>query len=204
MLKIKKEAYNSVLISADSNEELSDTMMRFQEYYENPFWKGKIFTIGQFKNWYSEKYGYDSYRFDWVGFNFPSNILDPFKKGLFDPLTENEKFIVDSFKHRSDKFYVIGSNSKDVLNHELCHALYYYNENYRNEINILFEKNKSKLNKAAKHLIKIGYRKDVVFDELQAYILDKNYFEDLEIEIPLSIKEQVFNLKKKYGKNKKN
>lgn len=200
MLKIKKSLYNSVLISSDSNEELADCMMRFQEYYENPFWKGKIFTIGQFKNWYSEKYGFDSYRFDWVGFNFPSNTLKPFKDGLFDPLTENEKVIVDYFKYRNNDFYVIGSNDKEVLKHELCHALYYYNKNYKNEINELFEKNKLKISKAIKHLIKIGYRKDVVFDELQAYILDKNYFEDLEIEIPANIKEQVFNLKKKYGK----
>jgi hypothetical protein len=79
--------------------------------------------------------------------------------------------------------------------------LYYYNKNYKNENNELFEKNKSKINKATKYLIKIGYRRDVVYDELQAYILDKNYFEDLEIEISANIKEQVFNLKKKYGKN---
>lgn len=201
MIKFKKGLYNSILISASSNEELSDSMMRFQEYYENPFWKGKIFTIGQFKTWYSKKYGFDSYRFDWVGFNFPSSTLEPFKSGLFDPLTENEKTIVNYFKYRNDDFYVIGSNDKDVLKHELCHALYYHSKNYREEINQLFEKNKSKLNKASKYLIKIGYRKDVLFDELQAYILDKNYFEDLEIEIPSNIKEQVFNLRKKYGKN---
>lgn len=201
MIKIKKGLFGSILISADSNEELADSMMRFQEHYENPFWKGKIFTIGQFKKWYSSKYGFDSYRFDWVGFNFPSNTLNPFKEGLFDPLTPNEKIIVDYFRYRSDDFYVIGSNKKDVLKHELCHALYYNSKKYKNEINDLFNKNKNKLNKPIKHLIKIGYHKDVIFDELQAYILDKNYFEDLEIEIPAIIKEQVFNLRKKYGKN---
>ena len=75
MLKIKKQKHNAVLISADSQEELADSFMRFQEFYENPYWADKIFTVGQVKKWYSEKYGADTYRFDWHGFNFPSCVL---------------------------------------------------------------------------------------------------------------------------------
>ena len=35
-LKIKKKPFNSVWICADSQEELGNTFMRFQEYYESP------------------------------------------------------------------------------------------------------------------------------------------------------------------------
>jgi hypothetical protein len=36
MLKIKKQPYNSVWITADSQKELGETFIRFQEYYESP------------------------------------------------------------------------------------------------------------------------------------------------------------------------
>ena len=48
MLKIKKQPYDSVWISADSQKELGETFIRFQEYYENPSrkFRNKIFTLG--------------------------------------------------------------------------------------------------------------------------------------------------------------
>jgi hypothetical protein len=145
MLKIKKQPYNSVLISASNQQELAESFMRFQEHYESPHWADKIFTIGQFKKWYSEEYGGDTYHIDWRGFNFPSTVLKPFMEGLFDPLTDNEKSILDFFKYRKDNFYIIGSNSDDVLEHELRHAFYNFNINYKNEVNKFIEDNKQKI-----------------------------------------------------------
>lgn len=200
MLKIKKSKFNSVLISADSDQELAESFLRFQEHYESPFWADKIFTIGQYKKWYSEKYGADTYTRDWSGFNFPSKVLVPFKEGLFDPLTKNEKIILNFFKYRNDNFYIIGSNSNDVLKHELCHALYYTNENYKKNINNLILKNKNKLNKALNYLIKIGYHKKVIFDELQAYVLDGDWFDQKQITIPENIKSDIFSIYKKCSK----
>jgi hypothetical protein len=176
MLKIKKEKYNSVCISADSNEELARTFLRFQEYYESPSkqFRNKIFTVGQVKHWYSQKYGADTYEKDWTGFNFPSRVLEPFKKGLFDPLTEEEKSLLSFFQYRYDNFYIIGANSKDVLRHELAHALYDSSIDYRNEINSFFKKNNKYLKKISQYIIKKGYSKEVLYDELQAYITDND------------------------------
>jgi len=186
MLKLKKQKHNAVLISADSQEELADSFMRFQEHYENPYWAGKIFTVGQVKKWYSERYGADTYRFDWHGFNFPSFVLDFFKEGLFDPLTENEQRVLSFFKYRNDDFYIIGSNTDDVLKHELNHALFYTNKDYKKQVDSLIDSNKKHLKKALDHILKLGYHKKVLNDELQAYCLDEGYFEKHNIEIPLS------------------
>lgn len=200
MLSIKKQIFNSVLVSASSSSELAEAFMRFQEYYENPFWQEKIFTIGQFKNWYSENYGGDTYRHDWHGFNIPSSVLIPFKKGLFDPLTKLEKGLLDFFKYRNDDFYIIGANEDDVLKHELCHALYYTNKNYKKEIDEVLNLNKKQINLAEKHLVKKGYSKKVIYDEIQAYILDGDYFEENKINLPLALKNDIIKIFKKYSK----
>lgn len=175
MLKIKNQSqYNAVLIYADSQDELGQTFIRFQEHYEscNPDFKGKVFTLGQFKNWYSSKYGADTYHIDWMGFNFPSTVLQPFRQGLFDPLTPNEIELLNLLKYRHDNFYIIGANVDTVLKHELAHALYYNNAHYRDKINKLFETYESDILKIKNFILDKGYHEDVLYDELQAYIID--------------------------------
>jgi hypothetical protein len=174
MLKVKQQKYNSVWVSADSQEELTITFMRFSEFYESPnsSFKNNIFTIGQLKNWYSLTYGADTYHKDWTGFNIPSSVLIPFKQGLFDPLIEEERSFLDLFKYRYDNFYIIGAQNDSVLRHELAHALYASSIKYRNSIDTYILKHKSDLKKTSKYIIDKGYCKEVLNDELQAYITD--------------------------------
>lgn len=174
MIKYKKQPYNSVWVWADSQEELGLTFMRFQEYYEspNPDFKGKIFTQGQLRKWYSESYGTNTYHHDWTGFNIPSSVLTPFKDGLFDPLTDQENHLLELFRYRNDNFYIIGAQNAATLRHELSHALYASNEKYRNEINRFLKHNRQKIKKASKYILDKGYCEEVLFDELQAYITD--------------------------------
>jgi translation initiation factor 2 beta subunit (eIF-2beta)/eIF-5 len=176
MLKVKKHPYNSICISADSQRELGETFIRFQEYYESPNleFRGKIFTLGAIKNWYSINYGGDTYSDLWVGFNFPSSVLEPFKIGLFDPLTENEKQLLDIVKYRNDNFYIIGAQTQEVLRHEISHALYGYCSKYRNSIDNYIDKNSKKFEKVKKYILDKGYSKEVINDELQAYITDND------------------------------
>lgn len=176
MLHIKSQPYNSVWVWADSQEELGLTFMRFQEYYEspNPDFKNKIFTLGQLRNWYSETYGADTYHRDWHGFNFPSRVLIPFKQGLFDPLTNEEKDLLTLFKYRHNDFYVIGAQNNAVLRHELAHALYASNINYRQEIDYFINQNKSKIKKLTAYILNKGYCKEVLNDEIQAYVTDND------------------------------
>lgn len=203
MLNCKIQPYNSVWVWADSQEELGLTFMRFQEHYEspNPDFKNKVFTMGQLKRWYSETYGANNYQTTWVGFNFPSKVLEPFKQGLFDPLTVEENRLLELFRYRSDDFYIIGAQNNNILRHELAHALYASNEKYRKEINEFFIKNKSKLTKSNKYILSKGYCKDVLNDELQAYITDNDDNELINITCPTVISgiNKIFN---KYNKAK--
>jgi hypothetical protein len=176
MLKIKSQPYNSVWISADSQEELGRTFIRFQEYYEspNPDFRGKIFTLGMVRQWYSVQYGADTYHHDWTGFNFPSRVLLPFKQGLFDPLTSEEIELLNLFKYRHDNFYIMGAQNNATLRHELSHALYDSNEKYRNEIDSYIKKNKRGLAKTRQYILDKGYAEEVINDEIQAYITDND------------------------------
>lgn len=203
MLKIKQQPYNSIWISADSQEELGRTFIRFQEHYEspNPDFKDKIFTLGQVRSWYSTKYGADTYHHDWSGFNFPSNVLIPFRQGLFDPLTQEESLLLELLKYRHDNFYIIGAQNKSVLRHELSHALYAYSTSYSSAINSLFKSNKAKMAKAKQYIIEKGYSESVIYDELQAYITD-NDDEFLISNMPKNIIKQTNELYNFYSKEK--
>lgn len=176
MINCKKQPYNSVWVWADSQDELGLTFMRFQEYYEstNPDFKGKIFTQGQLRKWYSETYGSNSYHTHWVGFNFPSKVFTPFKEGLFDPLTTEEQKLLDLFRYRSDDFYIIGAQNNSILRHELAHALYATNPKYKLEIDNFLKKNQKKLRNTNKYILGKGYCKEVLNDEIQAYITDND------------------------------
>lgn len=176
MIYCKQQPYNSVWVWADSQDELGLTFMRFQEHYEsaNPLFKGNVFTQGQLKRWYSETYGANNYHTTWVGFNLPSFILKPFKDGLFDPLTIEEQRLLDLFKYRNDIFYIIGAQNNSVLRHELAHALYASNPKYKLEIDSFLKKNQKKLKDTNNYILEKGYCKEVLNDEIQAYITDND------------------------------
>lgn len=171
--------------------------MRFAEFYEseNPLFKNNIFTLGQLKNWYSENYGTDTYHVDWVGYNIPSKVLNPFKQGLFDPLTIEETKLLDLFRYRTDSFYIIGAQDNNTLRHELAHALYAFNAQYKLEIDRFCAKNKTKLKKVSNYILAKGYHKDVLNDEIQAYITDNDDTEIINNTCPAIIADmnKIFN-----------
>ncbi|MFN9957394.1 MAG: hypothetical protein ACK55I_30175 [bacterium] len=203
MLTIKSQPYNSVWVSADSQDELGLTFMRFQEHYEsdNPKFRNNIFTFGQLRHWYSETYGANNYQSTWIGFNFPSRVLIPFKEGLFDPLTPEENRLLELLRYRKEEFYIIGAQNNSVLRHELSHALYASNPKYKAEIDNFLYKHKSKLTKTNQYILNKGYCKDVLNDEIQAYITDNDDSELINITSPTIIAgiNQIFN---KYNKAK--
>ncbi len=178
MLTAKTSKYNSILISSDSQQELGDAFMRFQEYYEspNPQFRKQIFTRGQYLYWYSKTYGSNTYSTDWSGYNFPSYVLIPFKDGLFDPLTDKEQELLNLLKYRKDNFYIIGANDESTIRHELAHALFYTNSDYFREITVLLDKyyTTNMLTKCVDYLLNEGYTKEVLYDEIQAYITDND------------------------------
>lgn len=198
--KVKSLKFNAILVQTDSQSSLCNTFMRFQEFYEspNPKFKGQIFTIGQLKKWYSEKYGADTYARDWEGFNFPSWVLKPFIDGWFDPLTNEELELISLFKYRSDSYYIIGANDEATIRHELAHALYAYDIQYKNAIDSICKKYSKQLYKLKNYLLDKGYCEDVLNDEIQAYVTDNDDKYIME-NIDKKILTQINNIYNKYN-----
>lgn len=201
-MKLKEVSPNIFHISFKSMRKMCKTMLRFQEHYESPKFKDKIFSLKEFKEWYrtQSKTGKFTYYSDWAGFNIPSYVFKPFLDGKFKRLTKDEKQILNLVKKLKEPYYVITSVSSDhvSLEHEMVHGLYYVNEKYRNKVDdIIGELNTSKQKKALK---KQGYHKSVFVDEINAYSVvgpDERFC--IEDEVALK---KLSKLYKKYGSKK--
>ena len=96
------------LVRFRTQHELAATFLRFQEHYESRRFRGRVFTLEQFMDWYAATFGAFTYYQDWSGFNVPSIALAPFYAGRFDPLLEKERRFLAHFAGERAPFYVIG------------------------------------------------------------------------------------------------
>jgi len=165
--------------------QLARTFVRFQEYFENPVFKDKIFTLDEFKAWYmknspmAKKKAKFTYYGDWDGFNMPSTVFKPFYDGKFDPLSREEIQLLDVLEPKRDNdFYVLGTHGKvniATLKHELSHALFFTNPEYRNGVLEVVKgmdpRDKSRIREFLSDVC--NYHPDVWPDESQAYLLDR-------------------------------
>lgn len=178
-----KIADRIVLLTFENRLDLTSTLLRFQEHYESPEFRGRIFTLEEYKKWYTanspdgQKTGKFTYYDDWNGFNFPSHILNPFFNGDFNPLSKQEERIVELLNCEIDPFYTIGihrQNEKETiqktLEHEIAHGLFYTDTEYKRKI--LAEMQKEDLTELREELRSLGgYHESVLDDELHAYSL---------------------------------
>ena len=173
-LKKKEIKRNIFLVTFPNQYLITSTLLRFQEYYESPKFHGKFFNLEEFQDWYAKEHNnVFSYYTDWVGFNFPSSILDSFYIGHFSPLTEKEHVFLDLFEPEWAKgledYYIISIFGKDqgVIDHEMAHALYSTSSMYKMLTNDIMERYDTRPVK--KLLLENGYAKHVIKDEIQAY-----------------------------------
>ena len=190
-MKLHKITSNIIHVNFTSQIELCKTFCRFQEHYESPEFRGKVFTLGQYREWYSKQYGKWSYYTDWNGFNIPDYVLIPFKEGLFDPLSELEKEFLEFFRYKQGKFYIIGTHDflPEALTHEISHALYYLDEDYKRDADEII----SNADRSApawvnfeNFLLDKGYTAEVLDDEIQAFLGNnsRRLPEKFNLEIP--------------------
>jgi hypothetical protein len=160
------------LLRFKTQYELTSTFLRVQEHYESPEFHGRIFTLEQYMDWYAAQYGNFTYYQDWMGFNVPSTAFQPFFEAKFDPLTVKEKRLLGLFKNLRERFYVIGicdSGVKGTLTHELAHALFFTDTDYRQAVRrAMVGYDTSALEK---QLAEAGYASHVIPDETQAYLI---------------------------------
>jgi hypothetical protein len=152
---------------------LTSTMLRFEEYYESPEFHDKIFDIEEYTDWYVSKKGKFSYYEDWSGFNIPGDTLRPFINNAFNPLSRKEQSIVYYFEDiEVEKIYIIATLKSEkigVIKHEIAHAFYYTNDDYKYKIDSLLIS--EDLSKMYVYLEKLGYSDKVFIDETQAYLI---------------------------------
>mgnify|MGYP003565263852 CR=1 FL=1 len=192
------------LITFESQLEITSTLLRIQEHYESPEFRGKIFALDEYQAWYTKLKGDFTYYTDWNGFNFPSYVLKPFWDGKFDPLSEKEQAIVDLFRGKTEPFYVIGvhkgmSEEKvdSLLTHETAHGLYYTNPDYKSQIDqILSEYDLASIKSELASLG--GYHEAVLQDECHAYGIDSS--SKLKTPIPEEMRSRLRTVYQEYQK----
>lgn len=204
--EIKKNIYH---IKEENQYLLSSTFLRVQEFYESkyPHIRNNYFTLEDYIDTYTLDRGKFDYFTEFVGFNLPGYIFVEFFKIFENRLLKKErklKKLIIPIIRKNDLFYVIATTGeiKNVLNHEIAHAFYYLNLDYRGQVKQLITEFDDKLKKLKNGLLEIGYCENVLEDELQAYLATGCDVEKInKIKIPRKITKafkRVFNI---YNKN---
>lgn len=187
-----EEILPNVIHARFSNQYMSSmTFARLSCFYELACddLRGRYFTLEEFMDKYAKWKGSFSFSTDWHGFNVPGDsvlrfcqIFDDEKKGRFF-LEKEKKLICETMKilgeqrWKSKEFYLIGSfgpldNSNldnDVIEHEVAHAMYYLNKEYKETMDNLV-KDWSGFGEKKKLLLDAGYHSERIVDEIQAYL----------------------------------
>jgi len=189
------------------NYDRANLFCRVQEYYEskNEEFAGKAFSIFDYYRWYSKKHG-DSFTYasDWSGFNLPlKTAVDCQKKSVVETpydLIMNEILRKISSINKKEIGYIIGIRSLNsvTFRHELCHAFYYSDEAYKNQMDDITNTiSKKDFNKMKKCLTDLGYNPKVIKDEIQAYMATEM---DAELCKSVRTKKELHNKYKKVFK----
>jgi hypothetical protein len=211
-MKIKHETLTDRihLLVFDTQLDLTSTFLRFQEHYESPKFRGKIFSLDKFKCWYiknspeGKKTKEFTYYTDWNGFNIPSYVLKPFYSGKFDPISEQERQFSEIFKDEPEPFYVIGIHKEikklnEFIKHEIAHGLFYTDKNYKSEVLAVlsqFDIEPLKVELRSK----AGYHEQVLEDECHAYSIDS--VKKLKTSIPKEQSNKLRQIYREYLKKK--
>lgn len=174
--------------SFDTAWDMNMTLVRIQEFYESPKFRNKHFTLEQYMDWYAEteakKNKDGTVDFDYTsrvyGLNFPGKIVKSFIEKFDAGIRPREQWFLDRLSTQvdieDDNYYVIGtfgtcSEEKETLDHEIRHGMYYLLPKYRREINKVLDKHWSKTKTYRKDVLRRGYGKSVLKDEMHAFAL---------------------------------
>jgi hypothetical protein len=178
---------------------VASTFLRFEEFYESPEFKDRIFSLEEFMDWYAaqkEEFAYCrdwaefersscqrqkgnfTYYMDWSGFNIPSYVLKPFYEGKFDPLSKKEQEFLELFSDRQGEFYIIGTSAeaepeRRALPHEIAHGLWATDKSYKKAVRTILQHTDTR--SLEPFLTKAGYHPRVHEDEKQANIIGVNH-----------------------------
>lgn len=183
-MNIKEISPGIVLVSFPNKKELTFTMCRVEEFYEAASVKlqGQVFTWSDFIDEFMDTSGNIDYFHFWSGFNIPGDIFTKWATSFTD-LSSREVSLINAVNNitskKDTKFYVIATeetNADSVEDHEIAHAKFYIDEEYKKEMiklnnNLDITVRKLLIDKFAE----LGYSETVYEDELQAYLATSEY-----------------------------
>lgn len=177
--KIKEVKPNVFAIIVKDKYDRAMLFCRAQEYYESPSkkFRRKNFSIWDYMKWYHDQYKFGfSYGRDWSGFNIPLKVVRECYNKLTKSETPYDKVmdkILNKLKLQGPEGYLIGAKDTEgeTFKHEVCHALYHTDKNYKKQMDALTHGLPKKYyNVFASNLVQMGYTTKVVDDEIQAYL----------------------------------
>ena len=176
--KVKTICGNVIALVVPDNYDRAMLFCRVQEFYESPNvnFRNKKFSIWDYYEWYSkDNAGCFSYVKDFFGFNLPLIVAKKCYQinEVETPYDIEMKRIVDELFVPGERKYLIGVDSlkNSTFEHELCHALYYTDIEYKVEMDeITASISKANLQRFKKNLKSMGYCPGVLKDEIQAYM----------------------------------
>ena len=181
--EIKELRHNIFTVVVPDGYHRAMLFLRCQEFYESPNdeFRGKDFSIWDFIEWYSRDHNDKfTYAYDWCGFNIPFETMVSCIEGckwLESPYDTQMEIIlseIDNMRDKTLKSYVIGvdTTNSSTYTHELCHGLYYINDEYKQIADELTQSlNRTDYNGFKKILLDMGYTDSVIDDEIQAFIM---------------------------------
>lgn len=184
-LKIEKPFKGLIQVIFPTQYDITSTFMRIAEFYEgqNDALRGHHFSYDDVLDDYVNKFGKMTYFEDWNGFNIPGHIFDQAYKTFAPDHRAKELILFNAVDEAlyprhittsEDRYYVIATHpGYDCSNHEIAHALFHLDDDYRQMvlmfINAIDPKNRKPL---ISWLINEGYALHVIDDEINSYIMD--------------------------------
>jgi len=182
-MNLRKLTPEIFYITFPNRKELTFTMCRVEEYYEaaSDNLRGKVFTWPEFIDEFTSNEGHLDYFHSWSGFNVPGATFNSWAT-KFKDMSSRElaliKLVMSSITNFNSRYYVIATVEGDntVEDHEIAHALYYVDEEYKAKMDTL----NSTLDDDVRLLLttnfaKLGYSSTVYEDELQAFLATSKF-----------------------------
>jgi hypothetical protein len=206
----KTKVIGGNILALEFKDAIPMTMMfmRFQEYGEGiPKIRDKDpVPEGDVLYHYYRKFGTIYYTAGYAGFNLRGDLFNEWraKRGdiPYNTLESELEILVNKyFFDMEDDFFVIAymKGDKVTKKHELLHALYYLNADYRDGVNAALNKVSTK--RAKRYLQTMDYTFGgkhgdwILYDEIQAYVLS----DDPEVfRLPEKTLDKLKKLKKEY------
>jgi hypothetical protein len=143
---------------------------RFQAHYDAPVdkFRAGYFTRGEFVAWTTK---FPLWQSPWVGTNNPIKFVDAVAS--FPDVGKEEQFVIDEVKKQNmpeDSYLITSSSFNGALQHELIHALFHVDHEYRKAVLDVIAAHPKEAESEYVGLRAMGYADISLADECNAYI----------------------------------